>query len=174
MQLHTQHTQNKPGETLFGFLMLAVSIGLLWQSYSISGFDALSSPGTFPMAASAVMVITACIICFQNVKLSTPATASFSEIILPKIVAVMIGMVFVFAVLIDSAGFILTALVFLFSAIKVLHRSSVKRTLLLTLLILVLIYVVFRLIFKVVLPEGIIPEREIMAWVEDLFTAGGQ
>lgn len=174
MQLHSQHTQNKPGETLFGFLMLAVSIALLWQSYSISGFDALSSPGAFPMAASAVMVITACIICVQNVKLSTPATTSFSELILPKIVAIMIGMVFIFAVVIESAGFILTALVFLFAAIKVLHRSSVTRTLMLTLLILVLIYVVFRLIFKVVLPEGIIPEREIMAWIEDLFAAGGK
>ena len=33
-------------------------------------------------------------------------------------------------------------------------------------------YVVFRLVFQVVLPEGIVPEREIIAWIERLFAAG--
>jgi len=174
MHVHTQHTQNKPGETLFGFLMLGLSLFLFWQSYTISGFEALSSAGAFPMAASATMVISACIICIQNVKLSTPATDHFFESIMPPIVAVMIGMVFLFSVMIDSVGFILTAFVFLFASIKYLYRRSMARSLMLTLLILVLIYIVFRLIFKVVLPEGVIPEREIMAWIDSLFQAGGQ
>jgi hypothetical protein len=35
-----------------------------------------------------------------------------------------------------------------------------------------MIYAVFRLIFQVVLPEGIVPEAEIMAWIEQLFSSG--
>ena len=69
----------------------------------------------------------------------------------------------------ETVGFIITAFVFLFATLRYLHKSSWQRSFLLAFMVLVIIYVIFRLIFQVVLPEGIVPEREIMAWVEDLF-----
>jgi hypothetical protein len=34
---------------------------------------------------------------------------------------------------------------------------------------LIVIYVIFRLLFQVVLPEGIVPEREIMSAIGNMF-----
>ena len=171
--LHSQHSTVKPGEVLFGFLLVAFSLFLFWQSYEIAGFSALSSPGSFPLAASALMLISSCIVAVQNLKLPKQEGAIFSVDIMPKIVAVTLAILLIFSVVLETVGFILTAFVFLVASIRYLHRSSWQRTLLLSTMILVIIYVVFRLIFQVVLPEGIVPEREIMAWFEDLFKSGG-
>ncbi len=169
---HSQHIYTKPGESLFGFLMVILSGFLFWQAYNISGFESLSSPGALPLAATALMVITSCVSCVQNLRLPAEVQGHFFKEILPPVVAVMIAIIFLFAVILNTLGFILTALAFLFLTIKFLHRSGTVRTLLLSAMILVLVYVVFRLVFKVVLPEGIIPEREIMAALADLFNSG--
>lgn len=174
MHLHTDHTKNKPGETVFGFLMLAFSLFLLWQAYEIAGFSALSSPGAFPMAAAAIMVVTSIIICIQNLKLSTPSESRFFKDVLPPVVITMIVLVAIFSAVIDSVGFILTAFVFLVISIKYLYRHSWPRTIYLTVIILATVYVLFRLIFEVVLPEGIVPEREILAAISDLFRTQGK
>ena len=95
MDFHEHHPKRR-GEDVFGLIVLAVSVVLLWQAYGISGFSALSSPGAFPMAAAASMVIASVIV----------------------------------------------------------------------------VYVVSRLVFQVVLPEGIVPERDIIAGIGNLFGAG--
>ena len=46
--------QRRPGELVFAGLMLAVSLGLFWSAYGISGFEALSAPGSVPMATTVV------------------------------------------------------------------------------------------------------------------------
>ena len=56
--MQTERTR-KPGELAFAALIFATSLILLYSSYGISGFSALSGPGTFPMAATAIMAITA-------------------------------------------------------------------------------------------------------------------
>ncbi len=169
--------QKKPGETVFSFLMLVFSLFLLWQAYLISGFTALSSPGAFPLAASAIMVIGSCIAFVKSAR--QPSTtqftfADFTQQILPVTVAVMIGIILIFAVVLQKLGFILTAFGFLFLTIKLLHKSNAIKTVMLSAFSLVLIYIVFRLVFKVVLPEGIVPEREIMSMIAHLFSAGGK
>ncbi|KEA65793.1 Tricarboxylate transport protein TctB [Marinobacterium lacunae] len=171
---HSQHIYTKPGETLFGFLMVILSVYLFWQAYSIAGFESLSSPGAFPLAATALMVITSCIACVQNLRLPSEVQGHFFKEILPPVVALMIAVILIFAVVLDTLGFIPTALAFLFLTIKFLHRGGLLRTALLSLMVLTLIYVVFRLVFKVVLPEGIVPEREILAYLSDLFNSGAQ
>ncbi|NRP95936.1 Tripartite tricarboxylate transporter TctB family protein [Marinobacterium sp. xm-g-59] len=169
--LHSQHLSNKPGEVIFGFLLVAFSLFLFWQSYSIAQFSALSSPGAFPMAASGLMVITSCIIAVQNLKLPKQEGARFTVDIMPKVVAVTLAMLLIFSVVLETVGFIITAFLFLFATLRYLHKSSWQRSFLLAFMVLVIIYVIFRLIFQVVLPEGFVPEREIMAWIEDLFKA---
>ena len=161
----------QPGESLFGFLMLALSLFLFWQAYEIAGFSALSSPGAFPMAASAIMVISSCVAIVHDFK--RPADSfewpHFFERILPPTVAIMIGIIFVFAVVLETVGFILTALAFLIITIKMLHRGTLAHASLISVIGLVLIYLVFRIIFVVVLPEGLIPESDIMSAVQGLF-----
>ncbi|MCY0967073.1 tripartite tricarboxylate transporter TctB family protein [Parathalassolituus penaei] len=160
----------QPGETLFGFLMLALSLFLFWQSYEIAGFSALSSPGAFPMAVSAIMVISSCVAIVHDFK--RPADSfewqHFFERILPPVVGVMIGIIFVFAVMLETVGFLLTAFAFLVVTIKMLHKGTMAYTTLISALGLVVIYLVFRVIFVVVLPEGLIPESDIMSAIKEM------
>lgn len=161
----------KPGETLFGFLVLAFSLFLFWQAYEISGFSALSSPGAFPIAASGIMVVASCISLLKDLK--RPAEIGGFEVfwsnVLPPIVSIMIAIIFIFGIVLDTLGFIISALLFLIISIQFLHQKGLVRSILLSLLALTVIYIVFRLVFSVILPEGIIPEREIMAWIGSLF-----
>jgi putative tricarboxylic transport membrane protein len=161
----------QPGETIFGFLMLALSLFLFWQAYEIAGFSSLSSPGAFPMAASALMVISACVAIVHDSR--RPADSfewqHFFEQILPATVAIMIGSIFIFAIVLETVGFIITAFVFLVISLQLLHRRGIGQSLLFSAIGLVVIYLVFRIIFVVVLPEGIIPEGEIIAGIKHLF-----
>ncbi|WP_290701052.1 tripartite tricarboxylate transporter TctB family protein [Amphritea sp.] len=160
----------KPGETLFGFLVLTFSLFLFWQSYEISGFTALSSPGAFPLAASGIMVFASCINLLKDIR--RPAEVGGFEVfwskVLPPIVSIMIAIIFTFGIILDTLGFIISALLFLIISIQFLHQKGLVRSVLLSLLSLIVIYIVFRLVFSVILPEGIIPEREIMAWIGSL------
>lgn len=161
----------KPGETGFNLLLLLGSIFLFYQAYKIAGFSALSSPGAIPMAASAVMVISACIIVvkdFARPKAEGGMQVFFKQI-LPFTVAVMCGLIILFAVVLQKVGFVLTGLMFLWVSIWFLQKRSPLSAALIALMCVVIIYVLFRLIFQVILPEGIIPERDLIAQVKHFF-----
>lgn len=161
----------KPGETGFNILLLLGSIFLFYQAYKIAGFSALSSPGAIPMAASAIMVISACIIVVKDLarpKAEGGAKAFFTQI-LPFTIAVMCGLIILFAVVLQKLGFVLTGLVFLWVSIWFLQKRNPLSAALIALLCVVIIYVLFRLIFQVILPEGIIPERDIIASIKNFF-----
>lgn len=161
----------KPGETLFGFLVLAFSLFLFWQSYQISGFTALSSPGAFPLAASGIMVIASCISLLKDLR-RPPSEGGFEVFwsnVLPPIVSIIIAVIFIMGIVLETLGFIISALIFLIISIQFLHQKGLARSILLSVLAITVIYIVFRLIFSVILPEGIIPEREIISWIESLF-----
>ena len=95
---------------------------------------------------------------------------SFAAQVTPTVVVVFAGFVIGYAALLDVLGFLPASLLFLFVAIHFLHRRHVAFSFAVALGALIAIYVVFRLVFSVVLPEGIVPEREIMAWIERLFS----
>ncbi|MEZ5534593.1 MAG: tripartite tricarboxylate transporter TctB family protein [Thiolinea sp.] len=165
-----------PGESVFGWLMLGFSLFMFYQAYQIAGFSALSSPGSIPLAASAIMIIAACLIVIQNT--TRPAAdrgfTAFREQIIPASVAVFCGLILVFAVVLKTVGFILTAFTFLLLSIWFLHKRGFIPSLLLALVSIVLVYIVFRLVFQVVLPEGIVPERDIMAAIGRFFSGGAK
>ena len=176
-----EQRRKRPGESTFGIIMLVVALVLAWQSYGISGFSALSSPGAFPMAVSAVMVITAAIVVFGDLKrkreVEGPAIVKmrgFAADITPTVIVIFTGFVLAYAALLNTLGFLPTSFVFLFISIQFLYRRSVISSFVIALGALIVIYAVFRLVFQVVLPEGIVPEREIMAWVENLFSGNGE
>lgn len=164
-------TPRKPGETGFNILLLLGSVFLFYQAYKIAGFSALSSPGAIPMAASAIMVISACIIVmkdFARPKAVGGVKAFFAQI-LPFTIAVMCGFIILFAVVLQKVGFVLTGLVFLWVSIWFLQKRGPLPAAMIALLCVVVIYVLFRLIFQVILPEGIIPERDLIAQVKHFF-----
>ncbi len=171
MSVDIMSVPKKPGETVFGFLMLGLSLFLFWQAWEIAGFSSLSSPGALPLAASGLMVVSSVIALVNDFRrdIEDHQIEHFFEQILPLSVALMIAVIFLFAIMLETVGFIITAFVFLVASIQMLHRRSVKTTLLVSSVSLVLVYLVFRIIFVVVLPEGVIPEREMLSAIEAWF-----
>lgn len=175
-----EQRRKRPGETTFNVIMLLLSLILAWQAYEISGFSSVSSPGAFPTAAAAVMVLAAIIVVFSDLRRPREAQGTlaergqaFSTQITPTVVSVFAGFVIGYATVLDLLGFLPASFLFLLAAIQFLHRGSIVFSVGVSLLSLFVIYVIFRLIFQVVLPEGIVPEAEIMAWIEQLFRFGG-
>lgn len=170
MDFH-EHRRKRRGEDLFGLIMVVISVGLFWQAYQIAGFSALSSPGAFPMAAAAMMVVGALTVAYGNLR----NTAQRDDTpILPVTVAIFTAMVIVYALLLSPLGFLPASFLFLFAGIRLLHpRGGWLHSGIIAFGALVLIYVIFRLVFQVILPEGIVPEREIISGIGSAFGSGG-
>jgi putative tricarboxylic transport membrane protein len=164
--------QRRPGEAVFMFLLALGSLALLVKAYGIAGFESLSSPGAVPMAASGVMTLTAAIIAFQSFRAHPNAAESLRVHILPASVIVAIIAITAYALLLQPLGFLLTSFVFLFVLIKVLSGRSLFFCAWVSAANVLLIYLIFRIIFTVLMPEGIVPEREIIAGISRLFTGG--
>lgn len=168
-----QTQPRRPGELVFNILMLAGSLFLLWSAYGISGFEALSAPGAVPMVTTLAMVICALLILRDTLRKSPVTGEKLERDILPLPVLVTIAMIAAYALLLKPLGFVPTSLVFLAVMIRYLARCSLLRAVLLSVGIVALIYLVFRLVFTVLMPAGIVPEAEIIAWVSGLFAGKG-
>ena len=70
----------------------------------------------------------------------------------------------VYALLLSPLGFLPASFLFLFAGMRLLYpRGGWLRSGIIALGALIVIYVIFRLVFQVILPEGIVPEREILS-----------
>lgn len=167
-------TLKKPGESSFGFALLIFSLFIFYHAYKISGFTALSSPGAFPLVTSGLMCLSACFIIFSNFKQKEKSEGMFFDEIVPGYLAVAIVLLFLFSVVLETLGFILTAFLFLVIMTSLFHKRGVFSAVFISILSIALIYIIFRLLFQVILPEGIVPEREILAWIESAFSTGDQ
>ena len=92
--------------------------------------------------------------------------------ILPQVAVVFSVFILGYSLLLKPLGFVLASFLFLLVSTWFLEGGRFKRSLLLSVVSIVAVYIVFRLVFQVVLPEGIIPERSIMAAIRDLFAGG--
>ncbi len=162
-------TTRKPGEAIFALVLSILSLAAVWQAYGISGFDALSSPGAFPMAVALVMVISSMIIAIKTIRSPVETGETFFRDILPPVAAMMVLFILLYTFALKPVGFLPTSLVFLFASILMLSKRGVVFSATVALFCLALIYVVFRLVFSVLMPEGLIPEREILAFFGNLF-----
>lgn len=160
-----------PGEGIFSTLILIGSVFLFWQAFKIPDAGALSSPASLPIAASAVMVISASIVVIRTWRLPIDPEMRFKYHIFPPVVGIVIALLLLFGIALEPIGFILSAAGFLFIGFMLLHRGSMWVNIGLMFACLALVYLIFRLIFQVVLPEGIIPEREWMAWLSNVFSS---
>lgn len=173
VDLHEQpRDTRRPGEAVFAILMLALSLFLLWSAYGISGFEALSAPGTVPMATTLVMVIAAAMIALRTLRLPMISGETFMQQILPPVLIVMALMLMAYGVLMKPLGFLPTSALFLIVAIKLLWRRNWGMTLAVALGALIAIYVIFRIVFTVLMPSGIFPEAEMLQFFRNLLGGG--
>ena len=164
--------QRRPGELGFAVFLTLASLFLLYNAYGISGFKALSSPGSVPMATTLVMAVSAFIVTLRTSRLSKVAHETLSKDILPVMVILFIGFLVIFGLLLKPLGFVLTAALFLTVAIKVLARRGWGYTLTVAFGSLVVIWIVFRVVFTVLLPAGILPEAEFIQFFRNLMPGG--
>ncbi len=151
-----------PGETAFGYLMLAFSLFLLYQTYRIAGFSSISSGGAYPMFAAALMVISSLVIVLRNrrspkVEAAGPAGEWHRfrhEVAPPYPLIGYVGIMVLYMVLMEPLGFNLSSFLFLFGSFAYLYRRGIWLALGLSLGSVAVIYVVFRLVFRVILPEA--------------------
>ncbi|MDX9861344.1 MAG: tripartite tricarboxylate transporter TctB family protein [Rhodospirillales bacterium] len=151
-----------PGETAFGYLMLAFSLFLLYQTYTIAGFSSISSGGAYPMFAAALMVISSLVVvvrnrCSPKVEATGPAEEwrRFRHEVAPPYPLIgYIGIIVLYMLLVEPLGFNLSSFLFLFGSFAYLYRRGIWLALGLSIGSVVVIYIVFRLVFRVILPEA--------------------
>lgn len=162
----------RPGEAVFALLVAAASIGLLFKAYGIAGFESLSSAGALPMGATAVMAFSAIVIAWKTWASPKATDETVAKDILPP--AVWIGMILIttYAFLLVPLGFLPTSFLFLAIMIRALSRRSIFFCIWVSAVSLAAIYLIFRVVFTVIMPEGIVPEGQILAWFGKLIAGG--
>ena len=172
MQNDTQ--ERRPGELVFNAVLLIFSLFMFWHAYRIAGFSSLSSAGAFPMAMSALMAVTSSTVLLRTWRrrAARGGLQAFWVQILPQVAVVFSVFILGYSLLLKPLGFVVASFLFLLVSTWFLEGGRFKRSLLLSVVSIVAVYIVFRLVFQVVLPEGIIPERSIMAAIRDLFAGG--
>jgi len=153
----------RAGERLFACLLVLLGTLALWQSYAISGFQKLSSPGVFPMLASAVMLVSALAI-LKEVSARAPAAAGQAAAILPVRLLIMLGLLVLYVVLMPRLGFMADSGLFLLVCLCWLWRRPWWVSLLVTLGCLAVVQLLFAELFQVVLPAGVFDHwlREVL------------
>ena len=148
------------GETGFALLLLVFSVTAFWQAYAISGFSGLSTPGVFPMLASATMVVAAACILVQSLQqkpgsdFPSQTGQSFFHTVMPPRLLIVVALITAYVFAMPAFGFLLASGAFLFLSFSYLWRKSLLVSLLITIVSLVSVYLVFRKLFQVVLPKG--------------------
>jgi len=158
------------GEAAFVAVLILFSAAALWQSHGIAGFSKWSSPGVFPMLASATMLICAIFIFSDHYKRGNSAIDSVEPSernetqtddpgsdgasVLPVRVVVITAFLVLYIVAMPTLGFLLCSGLFLFASISYLWKKPRWQALLVSGVALVIIHVVFRQVFQVILPQG--------------------
>ena len=149
----------RAGENFFAWILLLFSLFVFLQAYFISGFSSISSAGTFPLAASAVMVLSSCLILLKNRRLEKPETrnlrdelAHAAKVVLPYKFLIYTIIVMAYVILLQPLHFLPSSFAFLVISIIYLKGTTVPKALIISTSILVFIYILFQYVFRVVLP----------------------
>jgi hypothetical protein len=161
----SQEPLRRPGEIVFTIIILAFSATALWQAYRISGLTGLSTPGVFPMLATAAMLGSG----FLRDALRKTASADtareqlarFVRDVTPLRLVLLVAMILAYMLAMPWLGFTISSALFLFFAFTLLWKRGLLISLLVTALSLAVITGIFRVVFQVVLPQG--------QWVQGLF-----
>ena len=154
-----QDRKLRAGENVFVWLMMIISLFVLVQAFLISGFSSISSAGTFPMGASAVMVIAMASTLIKNSKLKKADADGFkgelrlaTKQVLPKVFLVYTLLVIGYVFLIQPLHFLPSSFVFLLISMIYLKGSTYFKSVIIAIITLGCIYFMFQYLFRVVLP----------------------
>jgi hypothetical protein len=148
--------------------MLGLAGFVLVEAYGIAGLTSLGSPGALPLAAGSVMVVAAAVVMVRTLPAGRVPRADLRTLLPIRLIG-FVALAALFAALLDRLGFLLAGTGFLIAAMLWLHRRQPMRVVAWSLSAVLFVYVLFRLVFEVLLPEGIVPERAILAWLGDRF-----
>jgi putative tricarboxylic transport membrane protein len=150
-----------PGELAFSFVLIAFSLFMLWQAYSISKFESFTSAGAFPMFAAAVMLISGLIASAETVRMAPlpggegeTIWRQFVRQITPGVLVQFVIAIASYMFILERAGFVLSSYVFLVVSMWLLGSRKWLLNLWVSALSLAVVYLIFQTIFSVVLPSG--------------------
>lgn len=153
--------RRQPGETVFGYILLLLGLFVVAEGYRIDGLHSPSSAGVFPALAGLVMTFSAVSIIRRarralpvHVPEGSGTAREFLRRTTPMDVAVIAVLMLCYMLALEPFGFLASSFVFLFLAMRYLHRGTLLMTLVISAGALAAVYVVFRLLFTVVLPAG--------------------
>lgn len=145
----------KPGELVFAGLLFGLSIAITYLAFDISGLSSTSSPGTIPVLAAVVLLISSLITLIKTAKKSTNSEPfSFLGTVSTRLFLFFALISFIYILLINQLGFLTASLMYLFVSSLVLYRRGPLLAILISINTLAIIYVVFRALFSVILPEA--------------------
>lgn len=145
----------RPGERVFLWFLLILGILALVYSFTLPQ-ENLSSPGTFPVFISSILILSALCILWKNRKIyqSSPLgkeLALAANLAFPKMVAVFAIILILYILLIQPIHFIFSSYLFLLGSFFFLKGTTFIRSVFLAAAVLGIIYFIFQYIFKVIL-----------------------
>ena len=150
--------QTQPGEKAFAVAITLFSALAFWQAYRISGLSGLTTAGTFPMLASAAMVLSSVFILQRTFGSEQAGTQDGDPIpampVLPLRLLISGALVGLYVAVMPWLGFLLASWAFMSICLIYLWRRGIVISLGLSTLSLAAIYLIFRIGFQVVLPQG--------------------
>ncbi len=155
----TQTRKLHPGELAISWLLLALSLFILYQAYRISGFSGLSSAGAFPIASAAIMSGCMLYLVIANLRISRntpadekhPAWVAIGEL-LPRRIVLFTLLIVAYMLLLQPLGFLVSTFLFLCGGFIYLRGSGPVRSVLIAAGAVAVIYGIFHYLFQVVLP----------------------
>lgn len=157
--MHTSHPR-LAGELTFMALLVLFSVFMLWASYSISSFESLAAPGTFPVVCSLAMLVTGGINVVKtaraklNLENGETWLQQFGRKVTPVQLIAFTVLIVMYMLGMEVIGFLLASYLFLAISMYLLGSHRVGLNLLVSAVVLVAIFIVFRTAFSVVLPAG--------------------
>lgn len=158
--MSTKIERVQAGEKVFDWLLLLLSIGVLYEAFRIDGGIRLNGAGSFPMALALIMLTSSLVILFSHRrKARDPQIESaggelktfFSEHFKPSIVAFSIASI-IYLIAINWISFYVSTFCFLVAMFTYYRRGKFLSSLLIGGITIAVTYVLFTVVFRVYLP----------------------
>ncbi|MBS99007.1 MAG: hypothetical protein CMI01_10055 [Oceanospirillaceae bacterium] len=147
-----------PGEIVTSWLLLAFSLFVLYQAYSISGFSGLSSAGAFPIGAATLMSLSMLYLVIDNFRIARKTEGhgmDFLEVLaelMPLRIILFTALIVVYMLILQPLGFLVSTLLFLIAGFIFLGGAGPVKSIIIALVSVGAIYGVFHYLFQVILP----------------------
>lgn len=162
-QVISMNNTKLTSDVSFNLILALISVFFFYQSFHITDDGSLGSSASIPIMACGMMLLSSLITLFKSFKLD-----SLNKTIIPRTVYFVLISILVYSIAIEVIGFIITSFIFIAVLIFFINKSAATRSIFLSFMVVVITYLVFRIIFKVMLPEGVIPEREILFYLKSV------